>query len=597
MATQQDYVLKFSADTGNVNAAIQDVQTGVQGTSSAVSGLTGQLDKMTGGAISGFRNLTGGIKNGVSGLKTFKVALAATGIGLLLVAITSLVTAFKSSEEGANKLSKILAIVGSVTDNLLDVVADLGEKIISAFENPQQAISDFAELIKQNVINRFEGLVELVPKLGQAIGLLFEGKFAAAGKVAVDAVGKVALGVNSVTDTVNDAREALVNFANEVVQEGKVASSIADKRARATKLERELLVERAKLESEIAALRLKSRQEEEFSADERRQALLDAQELEDQLLVKETKVLTLRRDAQIEENKLARSTVENLDKEAEAIAAVSRQEAARLNQQRQTQRELNRLNKEIQAAEEARLKAIADAAQKEQEEKTKLIDELYKATLSGYDAEEQALLEVYDQRIAIARDDEGLIKAATQQLNNDLAALNKKYADEEQKQKQQNVKTNLQMASNAMGALMALNEAFAGDTEAQQKRAFERNKKFQIGQAIIQTAMAVTGALTAGGNPIKLATGAQFVEAAIALATGAAQVATIKKTKFGGGNTGSTSVTQPSAAGGGASPQLDLGFLGAGGGQTGFRTYVISSEVSNAQQANQRINDQAALVG
>ncbi|NBQ51188.1 MAG: hypothetical protein EBU35_11245, partial [Marivivens sp.] len=222
------------------------------------------------------------------------------------------------------------------------------------------------------------------------------------------------------------------------------------------------------------------------------------------------------------------------------------------------------------------------------------------ADQAARDAEEIALMQQYDQRIAIAGDDEGLIKAATEALNADLDALNQKYADKERKRKQDNFKADLQMASNAMGALMALNEAFAGETEAEQKRAFERNKKFQIGQAIIQTAMAVTGALTAGGNPVKLATGAQFVEAAVALATGVAQVATIKKSKFGGGETPGSNVprpTTPGAAGGGGSPQLDLGFLGGGAGQTGFRTYVVSSEVSNAQQANQRINDQATLVG
>ncbi len=155
------------------------------------------------------------------------------------------------------------------------------------------------------------------------------------------------------------------------------------------------------------------------------------------------------------------------------------------------------------------------------------------------------------------------------------------------------------MASAALGALSQLNEAFAGESESDRKKAFERNKKFQVAQAIIQTGMAVTGALTAGGNPIKLATGAQFVEAAIAAATGVAQIATIKKTKFGSGST----PPSPGNRGGGGtgnipqSPQLDLGFLGAGAGQAGFRSYVIASEVSNSQQANQRINDQASLVG
>ena len=57
----------------------------------------------------------------------------------------------------------------------------------------------------------------------------------------------------------------------------------------------------------------------------------------------------------------------------------------------------------------------------------------------------------------------------------------------------------------------------------------------------------------------------------------------------GGGGGGSTNIPR--------SPQLDLGFLGEGAGQTGFRSYVIASEVSNSQQANQRINDQASLVG
>lgn len=67
-------------------------------------------------------------------------------------------------------------------------------------------------------------------------------------------------------------------------------------------------------------------------------------------------------------------------------------------------------------------------------------------------------------------------------------------------------------------ALSALATAFAKGDEESQKKAFKINKALNIGVAIMQTAQAVTGALTAGGNPIKLATGAQFVEAGIAAA-------------------------------------------------------------------------------
>ena len=42
-------------------------------------------------------------------------------------------------------------------------------------------------------------------------------------------------------------------------------------------------------------------------------------------------------------------------------------------------------------------------------------------------------------------------------------------------------------------------------------------------------------------------------------------------------------------------PVLDLGFLGAGSEQQVIETYVISENVTNAQQANKKIQDQATL--
>ena len=41
---------------------------------------------------------------------------------------------------------------------------------------------NFVDLIKENIINRFEGLLELIPQLGKAINALFKGNFSEAGK-------------------------------------------------------------------------------------------------------------------------------------------------------------------------------------------------------------------------------------------------------------------------------------------------------------------------------------------------------------------------------------------------------------------------------
>ena len=366
----KEVIVTVKADTKDAQTNVKDLNKDLKKTETDLSGVENMADKATGGLVSGFKGSVGAIKGVVKGFKTLRGAIIATGIGALVLVVSSLMAAFTDSEEGANKFSKILKVLGTVVDNVLDLFADFGEAIISAFENPQEALMSFVNLLKNQVINRINGLMELIPALGKAVQLVFSGDFSEAGKVATNAVGKVVLGVEDVTEKIQAATQATKEFIAENIEEAKKAAGVADMRAKAAKLERELLVQRSKLESEIANLRLKSRQEEEFSSEERKQALLDAQKLEDKLLQKETEVLKLRRDAQVEENTFARSNIENLDKEAEAIAAVNRIAATRANQQRTTQRELNTLNKQIQA-ENKRIadekKAIDDAALKRTE--------------------------------------------------------------------------------------------------------------------------------------------------------------------------------------------------------------------------------------
>ena len=136
---------------------------------------------------------------------------------LYLIAVTVFrCKRFTRSEEGQNKFAKILGVIGSVTGNLLDLLADLGENIISVFENPKQAITDFANLIKDNIVTRFEGLINLIPNLGKAVEQLFKGNFKEAGKIAADSVGKVVLGVDSVTDSVDNAINSVKEFGKEI---------------------------------------------------------------------------------------------------------------------------------------------------------------------------------------------------------------------------------------------------------------------------------------------------------------------------------------------------------------------------------------------
>ena len=319
----------------------------------ALGGSLGAVDKVTGGLAGKMIALKLAMSGVLKSFKTLKVAIIASGIGLLLIALVAIKTAFTSSEEGQNKFAKMMGVIGAITGNLVDLLADLGEKLISIFEDPKKAILDFAGLIKDNIINRFEGLAELIPQLGKAISLLFKGEFSEAGKVAADATAKVALGIEDFTDKVGGAIDKVKEFAAEQVREGNAAAKVADMRAKADKIDRALIVERSILESKIAELRLKAKQEDQFSAAERKAALLEAQSLEGNLLDQETKALNLRKNAQVLENTFSRTNKENLDKEANAIAAVNNQVAKRATIARTLQRELNTINGQIEAADAA----------------------------------------------------------------------------------------------------------------------------------------------------------------------------------------------------------------------------------------------------
>ena len=117
------------------------------------------------GSFAGVDQATGGFLSKLKLLLANPIVLIITGFVAVLALLKK---AFTSSEEGENKLAKGMAILGSVFDNFLDVIANVAEYLVAAFENPKQALEDFAGLIKKNIINRFEGLLELIPQLGKS---------------------------------------------------------------------------------------------------------------------------------------------------------------------------------------------------------------------------------------------------------------------------------------------------------------------------------------------------------------------------------------------------------------------------------------------
>lgn len=657
-------IKELTVEKNKASTAAKDLAKDTDGQGQSIKA----LDGLTGGAISKFQSLRVVLTSVIGSFKTLRVAIIASGVGLLALAVAAVGAAFTSSEEGQNKFAKIMGVIGVITGNFVDIIANLGEKIISAFENPKQAIQDFANIIKDNIVNRFEGLIQLVPKLGEAINLLFKGKFSEAGRVAADAAGKVALGVENITGKIENAIEKTKDFVAEQVKEGNQAVKVANMRAQADKIDRDLIVKRSKLESEIANLRLKARQQDQFSEAERRDALIKAQELENSLLDSETKALVLRRDAIILENTFSKTNKTNLDKEAQARASVNNQVAARARVAKELQRELNTINNQIQASdaagrekqveEEEKLAAakeavrlgLIDTEEERRQEELDAVDRQYKKlielakTFGGdiddlektregkkneiikrnaekdaavakaeadkilksqedliknlqfkQEEEEQdfeARKQEIERREKILLEDKTLTEQQRTVLEKQFAIERLNIAKDEENARREIIEQRLMIASNILGAINSLSKAFAKEDEDSQKKAFKLNKAFGIGQAIISTAVGISNALTAGGNPIKLATGAQFVDAGIVAAAGAAQIGAISKTQFQGGGTPPPPPTQSNA---GLQP---IGFtpIGLDVPQSANRVFVVETDITNTVNGVEGIYQRATVV-
>ena len=177
---------KVSTDLNKIDSKTQDI-------SGSVDMASGSLDRMTGGMLTMVKGVVGGAKKAVIGMKTLRGAIMSTGIGLLVVAVGALAAAFTSSEEGQNKFAKMMAVIGSLTDNLIDLFADLGEGIIKAFEDPMPALESAGNMLQDNFTNRLIGLVEFIPSVGKAIKQAFDLEFTEAAKTATDAMAKMML--------------------------------------------------------------------------------------------------------------------------------------------------------------------------------------------------------------------------------------------------------------------------------------------------------------------------------------------------------------------------------------------------------------------
>ena len=117
-----------------------------------------------GGMISGFKSSIGAIASSVRSLKNFKVALASTGIGLLVIALASLVKWLQSTQEGLDFIEDAFTTVKAVIDALIGTLTKFGSALSKIFSGDirgglrdmKEAFTGIGDAIRDNINAQLE---------------------------------------------------------------------------------------------------------------------------------------------------------------------------------------------------------------------------------------------------------------------------------------------------------------------------------------------------------------------------------------------------------------------------------------------------------
>lgn len=236
------------------------------------------------------------IGGGTKALKAFRIALASTGIGLLIVALGSLVTYFTRTQRGLDKLNVAFKAIGSVIDNVIDRVALVGEGFANIFS------------------------------------------------------GRVRQGIDQI-------KNSFKGLGEEIANDVKSATELERRSQELIKLRRQLTIEETKYRSQIEQLREEARMEG-ITRDEAIAKLQKASELENELASKRLAVAKEEHAIIRERNELADSKNADLDAEAEALARIDEIEAQRARSNRRLQTELVSLRRQSAAQAEAEIAQV-----------------------------------------------------------------------------------------------------------------------------------------------------------------------------------------------------------------------------------------------
>ena len=538
------------------------------------------------------------------GLKAVGVAFKALGIGLVVAGLKFLYDALSKNQKVMDLVSTATETIGIVLGKVVDVIANVVEQVgksSKGFEGLKNVILGMITIAFTPLKLSFYAI-----KLGiQEAQLAWEKSWLGSGdtktikeltksidetkdsiaevtKDALKAGGQVADNLGKAINEVGQVVSASIDGVSKISLSGALEQAKANvaikNSAEIAAAQQALLVEQYDRQAE--KLR-QIRDEERNSIEDRKKAnddlklVLDAQE---EAMLAQADLQIAAAAAEADKNKNTETQTALIAAQGNRLGVLAQIEGLRSEQKMNDlalDRERMELNKSLSDSDAdlayqrkkfdaeqitdklKSLEALRALEEERQQEEMLRLETIVEATTRGTQAEADALIALDQFREASRQANISANRAILDEtfaMSEKLAAKEKENDDKKKEKDKKDLEdakaiqqAKFDIASSTLTALSNLAAAFAKDDEASQKKAFKLNKAIGIGQAIISTAQAVTGALA---EP-SLIPGERFVKAGIAAAVGAAQIATIAKTQFDSGGT-LTTPTTPTLGGGGA---------------------------------------------
>ena len=188
----------------------------------------GEVAKDTEKLADATNNAEGGFKKMGGAIKGMGTALKAAGIGLIVALFAKLMDVFRQNQSVVDFFNVAMESLSIAFNDLFKFLSNNIGTVTgyfkSIFEDPKQSLIDFGQAIKENLIERFDSLLETFGHLGKAIGHLFRGEFTEAfdsvkdaGKEYVDVLTGVDGSVDKITETVTKATKVIKDYAKSTI--------------------------------------------------------------------------------------------------------------------------------------------------------------------------------------------------------------------------------------------------------------------------------------------------------------------------------------------------------------------------------------------